>query len=251
MKVMALYSIKGGVGKSTASVNLAYSAAKQGIKTLLLDLDPLGASSYCFRVHAKESQTGKSLVKGGKAIMKHIRETDYPDLDVLPSTIEYRALDLLLDEKKHSHQRLQMSLESLKDVYDLVVIDCTPNLTLLSENVLRASSLIIVPVVPTPLALIAYDQLIDHLGELDIKKNAIRPFVSMLEKRKKLQMQICTQMLGRPECLQTTIPYASDIEKMAYFRDPVLKSAPKSAGSVAYKALWKEIAAQLKDGWLV
>lgn len=245
MKVMALYSIKGGVGKSTASINLAYSGAKQGLRTLLIDLDPLGASSYCFRVHAKESNSGKALVKGGKAIMKQVRGTDYPNLDLLPSTMEYRSLDLLLDEKKHSHQRLQMSLESLEGVYDLVVIDCIPNLTLVSENVLRAANLIVVPVVPTPLALIAYDQLLDQLSELSVEKKAIHPFVSMLEQRKKLQMQIREQLLSRTETLHTIIPYASDIEKMAYFRDPVMVSAPRSKGATAYNDLWAELSTYL------
>ncbi len=241
MTVLALYSIKGGVGKSTASVNLSYCASLAGQRTLLVDMDLVGSSSHCLAVHARKSMDAKSLVKGGKLLLKQIKPTAYPLLDVLPSTLAYRYLDDLLGEKKHSSMRLKMSLEDLDGRYDLVVIDCAPNMNLANENALMASDLLAVPVIPTPLAVLAYETLLSQLEEKQLLKGMVHPFVSMLDSRKKLQLSTAERLFERPETMRTAIPFASDIEKMGSLQDPVVSSKPKSRGAVAYSALYKEL----------
>ena len=241
MRIISLYSIKGGVGKSSASINLAYCASVSGNRTLLIDLDPLGASSYCFKVQPKPKHSAKTLVKGGKSLLKNIRESDYPDLDLLPSSFSYRSLDFLLDEKKHSHSRLRTTLEPLCELYDTLIIDCMPNLTLLSENVLRASDIILVPNIPTTFSLLAYEKLLEQLAILEVEKNRIHQFLSMVDKRKKLHVQLSQEMELRSDMLKTSIPYCTEIEKMAVYREPVVVIQPSSRGSLAFKSLWKEV----------
>jgi len=246
VKVLALYSIKGGVGKSTASVNLAYEASQNGLKTLVIDLDPLGASTYCFRVTPPKKLDSSTLIEGGKKLRKFIRETDFPRLDILPSTFDYRTIDLLFDEEKHPKRLLQIVLKSNIGEYDLVVIDCTPNLTLLSENVLRAADLIAVPVIPTPLSLNAYEKLRKQTEGNKIKSGTIRPFISMLDRRKKIQIETTEMLIKKKRTFQAIIPFTSHIEKMTYYRDPVQVSAQRSRGAEAYRLLWKEIWSQLQ-----
>ena len=152
MKTVATYSIKGGVGKTTTAANLAWAAAQEGRRTLLIDLDPQGASSFYFRVRPRQGQKVKTLLKGGETLKAGIRASDHDGLDVLPAHLSYRHIDVLLDGMKKSRMQLKRSLQALKDEYDLVVLDAPPNITLASENLFAAADLILVPVIPTPLS---------------------------------------------------------------------------------------------------
>jgi len=107
MKIIALYSMKGGVGKTAAAVNLAYCAALDGKSTLLVDIDPQASASYYFRVKPGKKHNVGSLVKGGKKLDKNIRETDFENLDLLPAHLSYRNLDLVLDDLKKARINLE------------------------------------------------------------------------------------------------------------------------------------------------
>ncbi|MCL2459132.1 MAG: AAA family ATPase, partial [Desulfobulbus sp.] len=135
MSIFAVYSIKGGVGKTATAVNLAYLSAQQNGKTLLMDMDPQGSASYYFRIRPPKKFGAQKLLKGGKHIEENIKGTDYPGLDMLPADFSYRTIDLALDECKKSHKRLSKVLAPLEDEYDRIILDCPPNLTLLSENI--------------------------------------------------------------------------------------------------------------------
>lgn len=241
MKIVSFYSIKGGVGKTAASINISYASAAAGYRTLLVDLDPVGAGSYCFKVLAKPKHDGSRIIKGGKTLLKSVRESDYPGLDILPSNFSYRELDRSLDKKKHPRQQLVASLKTLGDTYDMVVLDCTPNISLLAENVLRASDLVLVPVIPTTLSLLALETLMDQLGALSVDGKRIRVFVTMMDRRKKLHVRTVGELIARPEVLKTVIPYCSEIEKMGMYREPVMTTSPASRGALAFASLWKEL----------
>jgi len=96
VKTYATYNIKGGVGKTTTAVNLAYLSAADGCRTLLWDLDPQGAASFLFRVKPRV-KGGKALIRGTKALNDAIKGTDFENLDLLPADFTYRNMDLLLD----------------------------------------------------------------------------------------------------------------------------------------------------------
>ena len=244
MKVLALYSIKGGVGKTAAAVNLAYIAAGEGVKTILLDLDPQGSASYYFRMKSLKSFKGKNLIKGGKKFVRNIKGTDYDNLDVLPSNLSYRSLDILLGNLKRSKKRLRESLSRLEGEYDLVFLDCPPNITLVSENIFFAADILLVPVIPTMLSLLTYEQLLKFFADSDLDQSIISVFFSMVERRKNLHRGIMEKLSLSDRCvLKTLIPYASNVEKMGIYREPVVRTQPKSVTAQSYRDLWEEVKA--------
>ncbi|MGB3363611.1 MAG: AAA family ATPase [Thermodesulfobacteriota bacterium] len=244
MKKIAIYSMKGGVGKTAASVNLAYLAAADGFNTLLCDLDPQGASTYYFRIRASKNFSTNKFIKGGKHIDKNIKGTDFPNLDLLPSKLSYRNLDLALDALKNSKKRLKSIFNELEDDYDYLFMDCPPGISLISENVFNAADIMIVPLIPTTLSELTYEKLLSFFKKNDINPKKIYTFFSMVESRKTLHqetMQKISQEAGN--ILKTAIPYRSDIEKMGVHREPVPVTSPNSDSTQAYKKLWKEIKA--------
>jgi chromosome partitioning protein len=243
LRIIALYSIKGGVGKTAASVNLAYLSALNGSRTILCDLDPQGSSTYYFRVRPARRFGPKKLIKGGTKMERKIRGTDFDNLDLLPSSMAHRNLDLVLGSVKRSKRRLRKSLHTLDDDYDVMFLDCAPSITLVSENIFRAADLIVVPFVPTTLSLLAYEKLTEFFGDKSLNDSRIRAFFSMAETRKRMHRDLMERMTGvDPRFLRTIIPFLSDIERMGLDREPVVNSKPKSQAARRYCELWDEIA---------
>jgi len=250
MQTLALYSNKGGTGKTTAAVNLAYLAAKAGFKTLVCDLDAQGSATYYFRVKPKLKGAAKGLTKGGKPIDRSIKGTDYENLDLLPADLSHRKLDIVFDKLKRSKQRLNKVVSPLEDEYDLVILDCPPSLNLLSENIFKAADFILVPLIPTTLSERAHHQLVSFFTSKKYDLVKIYAFLSMVDRRKKLHRELLqslrTEFSGM---LQSVIPYASEVERMGLHREPVLSFAPHSKAALSYRQLWTEIEQNLlRDG---
>ena len=113
MKVVATYSIKGGVGKTSAAVNLGALAARDGLRTLIWDLDPQGAASFLFRVEPKVKGGGKQLIRGKRDPLDVMKGTDIEGLDLLPADFSYRHLDIQLDKRKRPLEGLARVLDQL------------------------------------------------------------------------------------------------------------------------------------------
>ena len=245
MKVLAVYSIKGGVGKTATAVNLAHLAARAGRRTLLWDLDPQGASSFYLRVRPEVDKPRK-LLRGKRPLADAVKGSDFEGLDLLPADPAYRRMDILLDEAKKPTVQLRRLLEQLEGAYELLILDCPPSLTLVSENVFRAVDAMLVPVIPTPLSLRTLHQLLDFLAAEGLAEVAVWPFYALADRRKRLHQEILdSRPVTRVPLLSTVIPYHSEVERMGLHRAPVAEYAAKSPAAIAYAALWREVEARL------
>jgi chromosome partitioning protein len=241
MKIFATYNIKGGVGKTATAVNLAYLAAEDGYRVLLWDLDPQGAASFLFRVRPRVKGGGEALIQGRRPVDGAIKGTDFSHLDLLPADFTYRNLDLMLDEAKRPARKLASLLAPLKRQYDLVVLDCPPSISLLSESVLHAADLLLVPLIPTTLSVRTLDQLTEFVSGFNGHRPDVLAFFSMLDRRKRLHLQIAQDLPAeRPGFAATSIGALSVIEQMSVQRAPVTAFAPRSLAARQYAALWQE-----------
>ncbi|AXS84084.1 ParA family protein [Marinobacter sp. Arc7-DN-1] len=242
MRTIAFYSLKGGVGKTAAAVNIAYLASQAGYATLLWDLDPQGASSW-YLAGADEVKGHKlsHLLKGKTPIAEFIHESEYANLDFIPSHTSFRNLDVKLGQEDGSNL-IKQWLAPLSEETSLVILDCPPSLSRLSEQVLKAADEVFVPVIPTWLSLNSWKQLQEFSKDKKLKPSKLHPFYSMADRRKGLHRELIdAQDEILPKGLKTIIPNASVVEKMGEEGTPVELLAPGSVAADAYRRLWKEI----------
>jgi len=241
MKIFATYNIKGGVGKTATAVNLSYLAAMDGYRVLLWDLDPQAAASFLFRIKPRVKGGGKALINGRRPVDDAIKGTDFDGLDLLPADFTYRNLDLVLDAAKRPARRLAGLLAPLKNEYDVVFLDCPPSISLLSESVLHAADVLLVPLIPTTLSVRTLDQLTDFVGGFNGHRPDILAFFSMIDRRKRLHTQIAADLpADRSDVATAIIPAVSVIEQMSVRRAPVTAFAPRTQAARQYRALWQE-----------
>lgn len=241
MKIFAVYSSKGGVGKTAAAVNLSYSARESGHRVLLCDLDAQGAASYYFRVKPAKNFNGKKFLGGGLA--KFIRASDYENLDLLPAHFSFRNLDLALGkiEGVKRRQTLRKLFETLAEDYDVLIMDCPPNMTLLSENILLAADSVVTPVIPTTLSLVALKQLLKMFRKVGAKEKRLNAFFSMVEPRKTMHKDMVSKFRNYEIFRESQISYLAEIEKMGLYRKPVGAVSLSSPAAQQYKQLWLEL----------
>src|SRR5277367_1491315 len=230
MKIVAVTNIKGGVGKTTTAVNLAYLCAAAGRPTLLWDLDPQGAATYILRCGPNENASAKKLVAGKRELPELLMQSGYEKLDVLPADLSYRNFDVHLSARKHPTERLLRMSRSLRDVYAVLFLDCPPGISLLSENALRAADAVVVPLLPTPLSVRMLAQLRDFIATNGWTDLALLPFFSMVDRRKSLHHEVIESTRASfPELLATEVPYSSEIERMSLRRAPISTYSPRGA----------------------
>ena len=244
MKVVATYSIKGGVGKTSAAVNLGALAARDGLRTVIWDLDPQGAATFLFRVRPKVKGGGRGLIRGRREPLEVMKGTDHEGLDLLPADFSYRHLDIQLDKRKKPLEGVSRVLEQLDGSYDLAILDCAPSISLVSESVFAAADLLLVPLVPSTLSVRTLEQLRTFLADGPQPPPDVLAFFSMVDRRKRLHRELTESVPGAAE---TAIPTASVVERMGLERAPVVETLPRSRAALAYGGLWDELRAAL-DG---
>ena len=229
MATIAIYSLKGGVGKTTLAVNLAWCAATNSARrTLLWDLDPQAAATWL--LGGTNCDQARAVFAKDVAAAKQARPTRYSKLDLIGADPSLRRLDQLfhdLDKKK----RLARLLSDLTG-YDRVILDCPPGLTETADQVMRAADLIVIPVIPSPLSQRAYAEVVGHLGG----RAPLMPVHVMVDRRRALHADALAANPGWP-----VVPMASAIEGMAAKREPVGVSAPRSSAAKAFADLWRAI----------
>jgi chromosome partitioning protein len=242
--ILATYNIKGGVGKTSAAVNLATLAAREGAPTLLWDLDPQGASTYLFRVRAKIKGGGTKLVRGKSDVDALLKGTDTDGLDLLPADFSYRHMDLALGDAKRPERSLKRVLEPLKGEYEYTFLDCPPSISLVSESVFETADALLVPIIPATLSSRTLAQLYDVL---DGKGPKVLGFFSMADRRKRLHREVMDSISAGFPILETVIPNSADVERMGMQRAALVDFAPKSRAARAYADLWAEVRSRLRN----
>lgn len=245
-EIIALYSVKGGVGKTASVVNLAALSALQGRKVLLWDLDPQGAASWYLQAEPEFAPKLQQLLRA-RSVAEGLRPTRHRNLMVLPSDQRYHDLEHRLAEKKDAGFRIAKVLDGLAEDFDEIWIDTPPGISLLGDNVLRAADLVLVPMVPTHLSERTWFQLKTHLSQEKIRPGQLAGFLSMVDRRRSLHRDFIEQhQLDMPELWDIEIPYAAVVEQMGDAQIPVVYSHARHPVAQAYFQLWQRVDQTLK-----
>lgn len=230
MVTVAIYSMKGGVGKTTLAVNLAWCAATLSARrTLLWDLDPQASSSWMLGDGTAHDRAG-AMFSRDVAPAKLIARTRFDRVELLPADSSLRDLNHIFREMDKK-RRLRKLVSELGD-HDVVILDCPPGLTETADQVARAADVIVVPVVPSAFSQRAYATVDRQFGG----QVPLLPVHMMVDRRRALHLDAVEQAPDWP-----VIPMASAVENATAHRLPVGAHAPRSAAAAAFARLWRTI----------
>lgn len=243
MKTLALFNLKGGVGKTVSAVNLAALAAASGFKTLLWDLDPQGAAAWYLGVDMDETGGMKRLARGRTPIGELIRHTGVARLDLLAGGLS----SLHLEAAQADHGALLARLSApLAEDYHLLIYDCPAGLQAVNEAALAHADVIAMPMIPTTLSVHAYEVLVRYLAKRRLTGLRLYPFLTQVDRRRRLHRELVAALPAQIRTLlHTAIPYASAVEQMGPRRLPLPLFAPRTPPALAYAALWQALAGLL------
>jgi cellulose biosynthesis protein BcsQ len=241
MAVIAVYSIKGGVGKTTIAVDLAWrSAVLSRYATLLWDLDPQGGAGWLLDQPETIGRRAASVFQRDGRPRDLIAQTRYPRLSVLQSDESLRSLSVAL-ARIGKRRRLAHLTASLSTDYPRIIVDCPPVLNEISDQIMAAADLLIVPLPPSPLAARALDMLRREIMNSHHRHPPILPVLSMYDARRKLHREVHTGLAaGWP-----VIPMSSMIEQTAIRRAPIGTFAGWSEANLRLQRLWDAIESKL------
>ncbi len=241
MITLALYNMKGGVGKTAGCVNLAYLAAEQGHKVIVWDLDPQGSATFYFQQEAKIKGGAKKMLSMENELSGNILATEFENLDLIPADFSNRQLDAMLDGMKQSKKRLKSLIAQLEGLYDYLFIDCPPGIGSLSEAVFAAADYIVLPTIPTTLSIRTFEMVTAFFESNRLDVSRIRCYFSMVDIRKNLHNETLAAYYRNKQFLKNYIPYLSTIEKMGVQLAPVAYFAPSSYAAQCFREVWKEL----------
>lgn len=248
--MIALANQKGGVGKTTSSVNLSSSLAFLGKKVLLVDIDPQGNASSGVGVNKGEIEHCiYDVLVDDVAIQGVLQKTDLDNLNVIPATIQLAGAEVELVPAISREIRLKKAIDSIRDDYDYVIIDCPPSLGLLTLNALTAADSVLIPVQCEYYALEGLSQLLNtirivqkHLNE-DLEIEGV--LLTMLDARTNLGIQVIEEVKKyfQNKVFNTIIPRNVRLSEAPSHGKPILLYDAKSKGAEVYLELAKEVVA--------
>jgi chromosome partitioning protein len=247
-RIIAIANQKGGVGKTTTSVNLGASLAELGYRVLVVDLDPQGNATTGLGINARNLQTSVyDVIMTNTAIEDCVEPTSLKNLFVAPATIDLAGAEIELVPAFSRELKLRRALEEVRDEYDYVLIDCPPSLGLLTVNGLAAADDVIVPIQCEYYALEGLSQLIRNVTlvrtNLNPKLDVRGIVLTMYDARTKLADQVeqeVRQHFGR-RVYQTVVPRTVRLSEAPSFGQPIIVFDSTSRGAVAYRELAKEV----------
>ncbi|MDP4119566.1 MAG: ParA family protein [Bacillota bacterium] len=247
-KIFAIANQKGGVGKTTTSVNLSAAFGYQGKKTLLIDCDPQGNSTSGLGIDKRnvKHSTYNILIEGVKA-SDCIIHTQFPNLDLIPSSIDLAAAELELVDISHREARLKTSISAIRGNYDYIFIDCPPSLGLITTNALCTCDTILVPIQCEYYALEGLSQLMSSVRRVKRQYNEILEIegvlLTMYDGRLNLTQQVVNEVKKYfpRKVFATVIPRSVRLSEAPSFGKPIMYFDRMSKGSVAYLDLASEI----------
>jgi len=247
-KTIAIINQKGGVGKTTTSVNLSAMLAAMGMKVLVVDLDPQGNTTSGLGVKCGDNCVYE-LLMGRCALYESISDTDVSGLRVIPGDIRLAGAELELVNAEQREYRLKNALRPILQDYDFIFIDCPPSLSLLTLNAMAASDRVLIPIQCEYYALEGVTSLMNTISRA---KKTINPridiegvLLTMLDGRTNLGLQVVDQVKKhfKRKVYATTIPRSVRLGEAPSHGEPIHVYDPRSAGAVAYHALALEVLA--------
>ncbi len=253
-KIIALVNQKGGVGKTTSSINLAASLGYLGKRALLIDLDPQGNSTTGLGIDKGDIKKSIYDLLIGEATYKEvIKKTKFKNLYVIPATISLAGADLELAEKSRldpefsKNRQLKKGLEEAKEIFDYIIIDCPPSLGLLTTNALTAANSVIIPV---QCEFFALEGIMQLLNSIMLAQKTLNPtldiegvLLTMLDNRTNLGLEVVQDIKSyfKERVYDTIIPRLVRLSEAPSHGKPIINYDPKSRGAEAYINLAKEV----------